>query len=217
LPSKLDDCYHLSVKRYFAAAKDIMRRSSEEKAETRRQIVRTAGRMIRDRGLSDTGVAEVMAEAGLTHGGFYRHFESKDELNAAAVESAFAHMRARLEQITAQAPPGRKLAALIETYLTEAHRDQPQHGCVMASVGMEAQRAGGVVQAAYEDGISKLLALFAAQIEAPNRQQRDDRAQVVLSVMVGGLLLARALRGDPAGSKRALANARKAALSVSAS
>jgi TetR/AcrR family transcriptional repressor of nem operon len=191
-----------------------MRRSAEEKAETRRQIVRAAGRMIRDRGLSDTGVADVMAETGLTHGGFYRHFDSKDELAAAAVESAFAHMRARLEAITAQAPPGRKLAALIETYLTEVHRDQPQHGCVMASVGMEAQRAGGIVQAAYEDGIARLLALFAAQIEAPTRQQRDDRAQAVLSLMVGGLLLARALRGDATASKRALANARKAALVI---
>ncbi|PJI42035.1 TetR/AcrR family transcriptional regulator [Ferrovibrio sp.] len=193
-----------------------MRRSAEEKAETRRQIVRTAGRMIRDRGLADTGVTEVMAEAGLTHGGFYRHFESKDALAAAAVESAFAHMRARLEQITAKAPVGKKMAALIDTYLTEAHRDQPQHGCVMASVGMEAQRAGGAVQAAYEDGIARLLALFAAQIDGPTRQQCNDRAQVVLSIMVGGLLLARALRSDAAASKRALANARKAALSVAA-
>jgi len=193
-----------------------MRRSAEEKAETRRQIVRTAGRMIRDRGLADTGVTEVMAEAGLTHGGFYRHFDSKDALAAAAVESAFAHMRARLEQITAKAPAGKKMAALIDTYLTEAHRDQPQHGCVMASVGMEAQRAGGVVQAAYEDGIARLLALFAAQIDGPTRQQCNDRAQVVLSIMVGGLLLARALRSDAAASKRALANARRAALSVAA-
>ncbi len=191
-----------------------MRRSAMEKAETRRQIVRTAGRMIRDRGLAETGVADVMTETGLTHGGFYRHFASKDELAAAAVESAFAHMRARLEQITAKAPPGRKMAALVDTYLTEAHRDQPQHGCVMASVGMEAQRAGGIVQTAYEDGIAQLLALFAAQIEAPIRQQREDRAQMVLSVMVGGLLLARALRGDATESKRALANARKAALQL---
>lgn len=172
--------------------------------------------MIRDRGLAETGVAEVMAEAGLTHGGFYRHFASKEDLAAAAVESAFAHMRTRLEQITATAPPGKKLGALIDTYLTEAHRDQPQHGCVMASVGMEAQRAGGVVQAAYEDGIARLLALFAAQIAAPSRQQRDDRAQAVLSVMVGGLLLARALRSDAAASKRALANARRAAMSIAA-
>lgn len=193
-----------------------MRRSAEEKAETRRQIVRAAGRMIRGRGLSETGVAEVMAETGLTHGGFYRHFASKEELAAAAVESGFAHMRARLEQITGKAPPGKKMAALVDTYLTEAHRDQPQHGCVMASIGMEAQRAGGAVQTAYEEGIAKLLALFAAQIEAPTRRQQEDRAQAVLSVMVGGLLLARALRGNPAESKRALANTRRAALSVAA-
>ncbi|WP_341896082.1 TetR/AcrR family transcriptional regulator [Ferrovibrio terrae] len=191
-----------------------MRRSAEEKAETRRQIVRTAGRMIRGRGLADTGVAEVMAETGLTHGGFYRHFDSKEALAAAAVEAAFAHMRARLEAITAKAPPGKRLEALIETYLTEAHRDQPELGCVMASVGMEAQRAGGVVQAAYEGGIARLLALFAAQIEAPTRQQQKDRADAVLSVLVGGLLLARALQHDPVQSRRALRNARAAALAI---
>ncbi|MEK9969929.1 MAG: TetR/AcrR family transcriptional regulator [Ferrovibrio sp.] len=191
-----------------------MRRSAEDKAETRRQIVRTAGRMIRGRGLAETGVAEVMAEAGLTHGGFYRHFSSKDELAAAAVEASFAHMRARLEAITGKAPPGKGLEALIDTYLTEAHRDQPQHGCVMASVGMEAQRAGGVVQAAYEDGIARLLALFTAHVKAPTRQQQKDRADAVLSVLVGGLLLARALQHDDAASARALKNARAAALKL---
>ena len=191
-----------------------MRRSAEEKAETRRQIVRTAGRMIRGRGLAETGVAEVMAEAGLTHGGFYRHFASKEDLAAAAVEAAFAHMRSRLEAITAKAPPGKRLEALIETYLTEAHRDQPELGCVMASVGMEAQRAGGVVQAAYEDGIARLLALFTAQVTAPTHKQQEDRAQAVLSVLVGGLLLARALQHDAAASKRALRNARVAALTL---
>jgi TetR/AcrR family transcriptional repressor of nem operon len=191
-----------------------MRRSAADKAETRRQIVRTAGRMIRGRGLAETGVAEVMAAAGLTHGGFYRHFSSKDELAAAAVQASFAHMRARLEAITAKAPPGKGLEALIDTYLTEAHRDQPQHGCVMASVGMEAQRAGGIVQAAYEDGIARLLALFATQVKAPTQQQQQDRADAVLSVLVGGLLLARALKHDEAASARALKNARRAALKL---
>ena len=191
-----------------------MRRSAEEKAETRHQIVKTAGRMIRGRGLAETGVADVMAEAGLTHGGFYRHFDSKEALAAAAVEAAFDHMRARLEAITAKAPPGKGLEALIDTYLTEAHRDQPQHGCVMASVGLEAQRAGGVVQTAYEDGIARLLALFTAQVRAPTRRQQQDRAQAVLSMLVGGLLLARALQHDAAASKRALKTAREAALVI---
>lgn len=191
-----------------------MRRSAEEKAETRRQIVKTAGRMIRGRGLAETGVAEIMAEAGLTHGGFYRHFDSKEALAAAAVESAFDHMRARLVAITAKAAPGKGMGALIDTYLTEAHRDRPEHGCVMASVGMEAQRAGGVVQAAYENGIAKLLALFTAQIAAPTRKQQEDRAQAVLSVLVGGLLLARALKHDSAQSQRALKTAREAALTL---
>lgn len=193
-----------------------MRRSAEEKAETRRQIVRTAGRMIRGRGLAHTGVAEVMAEAGLTHGGFYRHFESKEDLAGAAVESALAAMRARLLAIAEKAPPGKALDAVVETYLTEAHRDRPEHGCVMASVGMEAQRAGGPVQAAYEDGIARLLAVFAGLIDAPSKRAAEDRAQALLAVLVGGILLARALKTDPVASKRALANARGTALKIAA-
>jgi len=191
-----------------------MRRSAEEKAETRRQIVKTAGRMIRGRGLAETGVAEVMSEAGLTHGGFYRHFESKDDLAAEAVAEALASMQARLVAIAEKAPPGKALDAVLDTYLTEAHRDRPDRGCVMASVGMEAQRAGGGIQAAYEDGIEKLLTLYAGLIDAPTPQQARDRADAVLSVMVGGLLLARALKHDPAQSQRALKNTKKAALAL---
>lgn len=193
-----------------------MRRSAEAKAATRQQIVKTAGRMIRGKGLAETGVAEVMAAAGLTHGGFYRHFASKEDLAAAAVEAGFAHMRARLAAITAQAPPGQGLYILIDTYLSETHRDQPQYGCVMASVGMEAQRAGGSIQAAYEYGIAKLLALFTEHVQAPSRRQQEDRAQAILSVLVGGLLLARALKHDAAESQRALQNAKQAALKLAA-
>lgn len=188
-----------------------MRRTAEEKAETRQRIVRTAGRMFRGRGLAETGVAEVMTEAGLTHGGFYRHFASKDDLAAAALDAALARMRARLRAIAERAPPGKALAAVIDTYLTEVHRDRPEHGCVMASVGMEAQRAGGAVQAAYQDGIAELRTLFAGLIAAPTRRQAEDRADAVLSVLVGGIALARGL-SDPAASQRALKNARKAAL-----
>src|SRR3546814_12105569 len=86
-----------------------MRRTAEEEAETRRRIGRTAGRMIRGRGLAETGVAEVMQEAGLTHGGFYRHFTSKDDLAVAAIEAAFAEMRGQLQTAAAAAPPGKAL------------------------------------------------------------------------------------------------------------
>jgi TetR/AcrR family transcriptional repressor of nem operon len=210
LPAYLDDCYHLSVKLNFVPGK-TMRRSAEEKAETRRQIVKTAGRMIRGKGLAETGVAEVMAEAGLTHGGFYRHFASKEDLAAAAVEEAFASMRAHLKSLAEKAAPGQAMVAVIDAYLTKAHRDRPEHGCVMASVGTEAYRAGGPVQTAYQTGIVRLAGLFADLITAPSRREAEDRAQVMLSVLVGGLLLARALKHNPAESQRALANARTAA------
>lgn len=190
-----------------------MRRSAEDKAETRRQIVQTAGRMLRGRGLAETGVADVMAAAGLTHGGFYRHFSSREDLAAAAIESGFAEMRGRLQAIAVKAPPGKGLEAVIDTYLTEAHRDRPDRGCVMAAIGMEAGRAGGAVQAAYREGIVLLRGLLADLVPAPTRRQAEDRADAILSVLVGGLLLARALE-DPAASGRALKNAREAALAI---
>lgn len=190
-----------------------MRRSAEDKAETRRQIVRTAGRMIRGRGLAETGVAEVMEAAGLTHGGFYRHFVSKEDLATAAIAAAFAEMRGQLQTAAAAAPPGRALETVIDLYLTEAHRDRPDRGCVMAALGMEAPRAGGAVREAYQAGIVGLLAIYAGLIDAPTKRQREDRARVLLAQLVGGLLVARALK-DPAESKRALQNARKAALAA---
>jgi TetR/AcrR family transcriptional repressor of nem operon len=190
-----------------------MRRTAEDKAETRQQIIRRAGRLFRGRGLAATGVAEVMEAAGLTHGGFYRHFASKEDLAAAAIAEAFAEMRGHLRTIAATPPPGRALETVIDAYLTEAHRDRPDRGCVMAALGMEAPRAGGAVLAAYQDGIAQLVALYAGLIDAPTRRQKEDRAQVILSMLVGGLTLARALK-DPAASKRALQNARKAALAA---
>lgn len=190
-----------------------MRRTAEEKAETRQRIVRTAGRMFRGRGLAETGVAEVMAEAGLTHGGFYRHFASKEDLAVAAIEAAFAEMRGQLRAAAAAAPPGKALETVIDLYLTEAHRDRPDRGCVMAALGMEAPRAGGVLQEAYRRGIADLLATYAGLIEAPTKRQKEDRARALLAQLVGGLLVARALK-DPTESKRALQTARKAALSI---
>lgn len=190
-----------------------MRRSAEDKAETRQQIIRKAGRLFRGRGLAGTGVAEVMEAAGLTHGGFYRHFASKDDLAAAAITAAFAEMRRHLQAAAAAAPPGRALETVIDLYLTEAHRNRPDRGCVMAALGMEALRAGGAVQAAYQDGIAGLLAMYAELIDAPTKQQREDRARALLAQLVGGLLVARALK-DPAESKLALQTARKAALAA---
>ncbi|HEX6980757.1 MAG TPA: TetR family transcriptional regulator [Alphaproteobacteria bacterium] len=193
-----------------------MRRSTEEKAETRQQILHKAGRLIRIKGLAETGVAEVMAAAGLTHGGFYRHFASKEDLTAAAIEAAFADVGSQLRARAGAAPPGRALDAVIDLYLTEAHRDRPDRGCVMAALGMEAPRAGGAVRKAYRDGIAGLLAIYADLIPAPTRRQQEDRAQALLAQLVGGLLLARALKDDPAASQRALQTAREAALKVAA-
>src|SRR3546814_12126421 len=86
-----------------------------------------------------------MQEAGLTHGGFYRHFTSKDDLAVAAIEAAFAEMRGQLQTAAAAAPPGKALETVIDLYLTEAHRDRPDRGCVRAALGMEAPRAGGAL------------------------------------------------------------------------
>src|SRR3546814_7376871 len=86
-------------------------------------------------------------------------------------------MRGQLQTAAAAAPPGKALETVIDLYLTEAHRDRPDRGCVMAALGMEAPRAGGAMPEAYRKGIADLLGIYVGLIEAPTKRQQEDRAQ----------------------------------------
>jgi TetR/AcrR family transcriptional regulator, transcriptional repressor for nem operon len=121
-----------------------MRRSREETAETRRNIVKTAGIRFRQNGICETGLADLMESAGLTHGGFYRHFDSKDQLISEASADAFAANAAEMEAAASTAKGRKVLEAIANAYLSPEHRKDRAHGCPLAALGSELAEVGEV-------------------------------------------------------------------------
>jgi TetR/AcrR family transcriptional repressor of nem operon len=171
-----------------------MRRSSEHKAASHERIVETAAARIRESGTEQPGVAEIMRAAGLTHGGFYKHFGSRDELIVEAVEHAMTETESRVHELTAAAED--PLAAWADTYLTIAHRDDPATGCAVAALGTDMPRVGGPAQEAYRAQVDRYLAHHQQLLEGDDETTRH-RATVTLSAMVGALMIARALGPTP--------------------
>jgi TetR/AcrR family transcriptional repressor of nem operon len=185
----------------------LMPQILSRKEETHDRIVRTAARAIRQRGFSGVGVAEVMKEAGLTHGGFYAHFSSRTALLAEASDRAGAEGVAALRQIALAAPPGRQLAALVDAYLSVEHLKAAEFGCPVAALACEMPRQDGEVRAAASARIQDFLALI--QELTPGRSTaRLQQAQAVLAGLVGTLVLARAV-DDPQLSAAMLEAGRK--------
>ena len=177
-----------------------MRYSSGHKAEIHRRIVAEAARQFRERGLDAVSVADVMAGAGLTHGGFYAHFDSKEALIAEALGSQDgAVVRAHVEQ----APPGRKLEALVRGYLSAAHRARRAQGCVVAALGTEAGRHSPQARRVLAQRSRNLAALVRGALPLRPGQSAEGLAAPVAACLVGGLILAR-LEDDPAAANRIL-------------
>ena len=162
------------------------------KEETHDRIVRTAARAIRRSGYAGVGVADVMKEAGLTHGGFYAHFGSRTALLSEAADRAGADGVAALRGIAMAAPPGRRLAALIDAYLSMEHVRAAEFGCPVAALGCEVPRQDGEVRAAAGARIQDLLALI-EELTPGRGAGRLQQAQAVLAGLVGTLVLARAV------------------------
>jgi TetR/AcrR family transcriptional repressor of nem operon len=173
--------------------------SSDHKRATRARIVEAASPAIRGSGLAGVGVADIMKAAGLTHGGFYAHFGSKDELASAAIDHAAAQTRARLSDAAAGAPAGRKLLAIAETYLSRQHGEHPEWGCPIAALGAELARGTGSAQDAIRDAVREFLAWLENETADRPRAERRRRAAGALATMVGAITVARALgRNDEA-------------------
>ena len=169
-------------------------RISKEAAEANKgRIVKAAGRMIRERGFQGLGVAEVMKEAGLTHGGFYNHFDSKEDLGAAAIREAFDAAIARLRTRAAEASSEEKaLKDYIARYLSETTRDNPGRSCPMAALGTDAARYEGAMRAEFANGIERYLEAFASMFPAGDRCKQSI---LNMATLVGALTLARACAG----------------------
>ena len=166
-----------------------MRQSREEKAKTHERIVQIASTRIREAGIEGPGVAEIMEAAGLTHGGFYKHFGSRDDLIAEAADRAFAESDRTVQELTEGGED--PLAALVDWYLSTGHRDNPGTGCPVVALGGEISRGGDRVRASYRRQVERYLANLERLLG--DRQ----RATVALSTLVGSVMLARAVGDAP--------------------
>ena len=170
-----------------------MRYPPAHKQMTRRRILDAASQAFREHGVAETGVDEVMRRAGLTHGGFYAHFQDKSELIAEACAAAFADAVPNLARIAAAPTPGARARLLIDSYLGTRHRDNRGSGCVVVSVGADMIRLPCAARAGYSRGFGLHLDRLAAALRLePDPRVNRERVTQLMSSLVGGLLFARA-------------------------
>ena len=172
-----------------------MRYSGEHKAETRKRVLKEASREIRAKGPDNVSVATVMARAGLTHGGFYAHFASKEALIAEAVETLFEGIRARSGGMWDSGDPRAALRSYIDFYLSDGHRDAREHGCPLPSLAGDFARTSIDARERFGSGIASLTARLAKAFRGMGAADPEAEASAVLAQMVGAVLLARASAG----------------------
>ncbi|MFZ3007961.1 MAG: TetR/AcrR family transcriptional regulator [Phenylobacterium sp.] len=182
-----------------------MRYGEDRKAETRERVVKAAASAMRRLGPDRVSVAEIMGEVGLTHGGFYAHFPSKDALVGAAVEAAFAQSRWRLGKLALQDDPKVLLAGLVDFYVSADHRDHPERGCPIALLSSDIPRQGAPAREAFDTGVHGLIEIIATRLEGG--EERLGLAGSLLAEMAGAVALSRAV-SDPELSDRLLAESR---------
>ena len=182
-----------------------MKVSKEQMAENRERILDTAAQLFRERGFDGIGVADLMKSAGLTHGGFYGHFASKDDLMAQATARALARLQAHWSDLARQtlARDGDPLAVIETTYLSARHRDAPGQGCLLAALGADAARQGPGVRAAVTDGVRSMIDGLATLMPGRSKAVKRQRALADYASLVGAMVLARAV-DDPALSDEIL-------------
>jgi TetR/AcrR family transcriptional repressor of nem operon len=183
--------------------------SKAQKARTHKRIVAIASKRFREKGLAGFGIAELMKEAGLTVGGFYKHFDSRDELVAEAVNSAFGGWRRRVDAAKSCGPPV-SYEKLIDDYLSEAHRDNPGNGCAFSALAPEIARSDRRTRALTSEQVRNDLELIAALRPARNKDNFTSRSRAILtfSALVGAMALARAV-SDEALSREILNTVRE--------
>jgi len=188
-----------------------MRYSREHKQETHARIVKKASVRLREKGAHGVGVADLMKEAGLTHGGFYAHFDSREALVIEAFAYAMDRSMAHWRKIVEQTPPDKRLARIVESYLTPVHRDDPGHGCAVPSLGAEIARESQRTRKAFAAKLEEMIDIMAEQIPDLPRKAARKQAMAALATMMGTLVLAR-IAGNSEFSGEILDAGRDAAL-----
>jgi len=173
-----------------------MRYSETHKEETRKKVVSAAAAAVRAKGPDGVGVAEVMAEAGLTHGGFYAHFPNKEALVAAAIEEAFGQTRRRFAQMTEGMTSAQALDAFIEAYVSLDHRNHPQRGCPISTLSNDLPRQGPLVRGAFDQGVANLIGRIEDWLPEQEPSARRSLASSMMAEMAGAVALARAVSDD---------------------
>jgi AcrR family transcriptional regulator len=174
----------------------MKRKTYGRKEATHERIVEAAARAIRRSGYNGTGVAEIMKDAGLTHGGFYAHFGSREAMLAEAADRAGADAVEASARIAASASPQRALAELVRAYLSKEHIDDIETGCPVAALGSEMPRQAPEVRRAATRRIKEMIDLVARQSPDWGQPGAHERAFVTVATMVGALILSRAV-DDP--------------------
>jgi TetR/AcrR family transcriptional regulator, transcriptional repressor for nem operon len=188
-----------------------MRYTREHKLETHARIVRKASVRLREKGAHGVGVADLMREAGLTHGGFYAHFDSREALVIEAFAHAMERSTERWRKLAEQTPPDKRLATIVESYLTPAHRDDPGHGCAVPTLGAEIARESPRTRKAFAAKLEEMIDMLAEQIPDAPRKAARKQAMAALATMMGTLVLAR-VAGNGEFSDEILAAGRDAVL-----
>jgi TetR/AcrR family transcriptional repressor of nem operon len=172
------------------------RSAPSRKEATHDRIVATASRAIRRTGYSGTGVAEIMKEAGLTHGGFYAHFDSREDMLAEAADRAGADGMAVLARAAASAPSEKALEAMLRAYLSKEHVEGAEAGCAIAALGSEMPRQAPKVRRAATRRIKEMIDMVSRLSPDWGQPGAHERALVMVATAVGALVLARAV-DDP--------------------
>ncbi len=188
-----------------------MRYSREHKQETHARIVRKASVRLREKGAHGVGVADLMKEAGLTHGGFYAHFASREALVIEAFAYAMDRSTERWRKIAEQTPPGERLATIVDTYLSPTHRDDSGHGCAVPALSAEIARESPKTRKAFAAKLEQMIDMVADQIPDLPRKAARKQAAAALATMMGTLVLAR-VAGSGEFSDEILAAGREAVL-----
>lgn len=169
----------------------VMRYDTEHKQKTRAMVLQAAAKAIRTDGPDRVAVAGIMAEAGLTHGGFYAHFKSKDELVAAAIGQMFEQARARLDHETAGRDLAEGLRAYIDFYLSKKHRDARGFGCPMAALSSDVPRLAEPAREQFALGVQQSTARLGEKLAALGHTAAEVEARSMLAELIGALSLAR--------------------------
>jgi TetR/AcrR family transcriptional repressor of nem operon len=178
----------------------VPRSSRAETARRHEELIDAASRLFRERGLDAVSVPDVMGEVGLTRGGFYKHFESKEALVATAIEAAYDDQLQMLACHVAEHPddPAAAREAFLDFYLSPAHRDDPGGGCPTVLANAIAQsEPGSATRSAFMAGVRRMLAAHGAGEVGADPDERQTEILAELSTLIGAVMMARATAGDP--------------------